>query len=112
MNSHAMSMVVLRGGQSAETKAGLIKRGRSINTSHYLSCWLWVVKNRVFRSPKPTFLCSDLKCPLPSLRRAQMKLYWAAAMEGVCSLLQPCGTWEIMKERIEEKEMGERRVQC
>lgn len=33
-------------------------------------------------------------------------------MEGICSLLQPCGTWEIIKERTEEKEMGELRGQC
>lgn len=41
-----------------------------------------------------------------------MKLYWAAAMGGVCSPLQPCGIWEIIKERTEEKEMGELRGQC
>lgn len=109
MNSHTMSMADLKRGQTTETKAGFIKRGRSISSSHYLSYWLQLVKNRVFRSPKPTFLCSDLKRLLPSLRRSsdEALLGW----EDVCSSLQPCGTWEIIKERTEEKEMGELRVQ-
>lgn len=107
-----MSMAVLRGGQTTETKAGLIKRGRSISSSYYLSCWLWVVKNRVLGSTKPTFLCSDLKCPLPSLRRGSDEALLGCCHGGVCSPLQPCGIWEIIKERTEEKEMGELRGQC
>jgi len=62
-------MAVLRGGQTTATKAALIKRGRSISSSHYLSWWLRLVKNKVFGSPKPTFLCPDLKCPLPRLKK-------------------------------------------